>query len=239
MKWKSEVLAATKQFAKDVGTPDAIVCDMASKQLSSDVKQFCNAMGTTLRALEEGTPWSNKAKLYIKLMKEVVRKDMREEDAIVCDMASKQLSSGVKQFCNAMETMLRALEEGTPWLNKAELYIKPMKEVVRKGMREEDLPLPFGDYCLERRVWIYILTQGSYQDQGDDAHTATTHEEGDISNLCQYKWCDWCYYREHTAKFPHNQEVLGHVLGPARGKGNEMTQWVLKANGNVVLRCSL
>ena len=162
MKWKSEVLAATKQFAKDVGTPDAIVCDMASKQLSSGVKQFCNAMGTTLRALEEGTPWSNKAKLYIKLMKEVVRKDMREEDAIVCDMASKQLSSGVKQFCNAMGTMLRALEEGTPWLNKAELYIKPMKEVVRKGMREEDLPLPFGDYCLERRVWISNLTQGSY-----------------------------------------------------------------------------
>ena len=55
MKRKSEVLAATKQFAKDVGAPDAIVCDMANKQLSSEMKQFCNAMGTTLRALEEGT----------------------------------------------------------------------------------------------------------------------------------------------------------------------------------------
>ena len=42
MKWKSEVLAATKQFAKDVGTMDAIVCGMASEQLSSGVKQFCN-----------------------------------------------------------------------------------------------------------------------------------------------------------------------------------------------------
>ena len=70
-------------------------------------------------------------------------------------------------------------------------------------------------------------------------HTATTGEEGDISNLCQYKWYDWCYYREHTAKFPHNQEVLGYVLGRARGKGNEMAQWVLKANGNMVLRHSL
>ena len=36
-----------------------------------------------------------------------------------------------------------------------------------------------------------------------------------------------------------NQEVLGCVLHPARGKGDEMAQWVLKTNGNVVLRCSL
>ena len=36
--------------------------------------------------------------------------------------------------------------------------------------------------------------------------------------------------------FPHNQEVLGHVLGPARGEGNELSQWVLKSNGNVVPR---
>ena len=81
MKWKSEVLAAIKQFAKDVGALDAIVCDMASEQLSSGVKQLCNAMGMMLRALEVGTPWLNKAELYIQLMKEAVRKDMREADS--------------------------------------------------------------------------------------------------------------------------------------------------------------
>ena len=36
--------------------------------------------------------------------------------------------------------------------------------------------------------------------------------------------------------FPYNQEVLGRVLGPARGEGNELSQWVLKSNGNVVPR---
>ena len=65
MKWKSEVLAATKQLAKDVGTP---------MPLSSGVKQFCNAMGMTLRTLEEGAPWSNKAELYIKQMKDAIGK---------------------------------------------------------------------------------------------------------------------------------------------------------------------
>ena len=107
-------------------------------------------------------------------------------------------------------------------------------------MREADSPLPFWDYCLERRVQIYNLwARDHIKIRGMMPHTATTGEKGDISNLCQYKWYDWCFYREHTVKFPHNQEVLGHVLGPARGKGNEMAQWVLKANGNVVLRCSL
>jgi hypothetical protein len=28
--------------------------------------------------------------------------------------------------------------------------------------------------------------------------------------------------------------VLGRVLGPVCGEGNEMAQWILKANGNVV-----
>ena len=36
-----------------------------------------------------------------------------------------------------------------------------------------------------------------------------------------------------------NREVLGRVLGPAQGEGNEMAQWVIKANGKVVPRRSL
>ena len=35
------------------------------------------------------------------------------------------------------------------------------------------------------------------------------------------------------------QRVLGRVLGPARGSGNEMAQWILEANGRVVPRRSL
>ena len=56
MKKKSEVLLATKQFAKEIGAPDSFVADMSGEQMSSEVKKFCNDIGTTLRALEEGTP---------------------------------------------------------------------------------------------------------------------------------------------------------------------------------------
>ena len=101
-------------------------------------------------------------------------------------------------------------------------------------------PLPFWDYCLKRCAQIYNMTTcDKLKIRGTNPHTATLGVEGDISNLCQYSWYDWCYYRDHTAKFPHNQEVLGRVLGPACGKGDEIAQWVLKVNGNVVPRCSL
>ena len=69
MKRKSEVLLAIKQFVKEIGAPDSFVADMSGEQMSSEVKKLCNDIGTSLRALEEGTPWSNKAELYIGLIK--------------------------------------------------------------------------------------------------------------------------------------------------------------------------
>ena len=84
MKRKSEVLLAIKQFAKEIGAPDSFVADMSGEQMSSEVKKFCNDIGTTLRALEEGTPWSNKSELYIGLIKEAVRKDMCESNSPLC-----------------------------------------------------------------------------------------------------------------------------------------------------------
>ena len=72
MQRKLEVLQAIKQFAKEIGAPTLIIADMSGEQMSHDIQKFCNDIGTTLRALEEGTPWSNKAELYIGLLKEVV-----------------------------------------------------------------------------------------------------------------------------------------------------------------------
>jgi hypothetical protein len=181
MKSKSEVLQAVKQFAKEIGAPEAIICDPAGEQTSKPLRKFLGDIGTTLRALEEGTQWANKAELYIGLIKEAVRKDMKSSNS----------------------------------------------------------PLAFWDYCVERRARINNLTAKSmFKLHGSNAQTATTGDEGDISNIGQYGFYEWCYFRDHKAKFPFNQEVLGRVLGPAKGEGNEMAQWILKANGKVVPRRS-
>ena len=67
-----DVSLAMKQFTKEIGAPDAFVADMSGEQTSNEVRLFCNEIGTTLRSLEEGTPWANKAELYIGLLKEAV-----------------------------------------------------------------------------------------------------------------------------------------------------------------------
>jgi hypothetical protein len=80
MKSRTEVMQAVKQFAKEIGAPEAIICDTTREQKSADLRKFLNEIGTTLRILEEGTPWANKAELYIGLLKKAVRKDMKSSN---------------------------------------------------------------------------------------------------------------------------------------------------------------
>ena len=80
---ESEVIRAIKQFVKAIGVPDALICDAARSQRSSAVCKFYNKIGTTLRVLEENTPWSNKAELYIEIINEATRKDMKSSDCLL------------------------------------------------------------------------------------------------------------------------------------------------------------
>ena len=122
-------------------------------------------------------------------------KQIGAPDAFICDMSGKQMSGELCHFCNDIGTTIRALEEGTPWSNKAELYIGLLKEATHKDMHETDSPMVFWDYCLERRARINNLTaKNSFKLHGTNAYMALTGEEGDISNLCQYNWYDWCYF---------------------------------------------
>ena len=54
MRRKPKVLQVIKQFAKEIGVPTSIIVDMASEQMSQEVRKFCNDIGTSLWALEEG-----------------------------------------------------------------------------------------------------------------------------------------------------------------------------------------
>ena len=65
---------------------------------------------------------------------------------------------------------------------------------------------------------------------------ATLGEMGDISNLCQFGWYEWVYFLQHTAVFPYQKEELGRCLGPTNNEGNQMCQWILQQNGQIVPR---
>ena len=121
------------------------------------------------------------------------------------------------------------------WANKAELLIQILKESVQRDMNESNSPIPFWDYCVERRAQISNLTANRrFNLQNSSVYTLLTQEKDEISNLCKFNWYEWYYYRECSNNYPFTCLVLGRVLGPATGEGNKMCQWVLKANGNVV-----
>ena len=81
MKSKGSVPQSLKQFTKEIGAPEALVLDYLGEQTSEEVSQFSNNVGTALRVLEEGTPWSNRSEIYIGLSKESTSKDTREADS--------------------------------------------------------------------------------------------------------------------------------------------------------------
>ncbi len=66
-----------KQFTKEVGAPEVLVCDPHLEQIKQEVREFCTQIGMTLKVLEAETQWANRAKLYNGFMKEATRKDMR------------------------------------------------------------------------------------------------------------------------------------------------------------------
>ena len=93
---------------------------------------------------------------------------------------------------------------------------------------------------MERGARINNLTAKTnmFQLHGSNAHTFTMGEEGDISNICQFQFYEWCYYYDSADGFPHHHLVLGRVLGPSVGVGNKMAQWILKGNVRVASRRS-
>ena len=78
MKKEAEYFLALKEFSKDVGAPDVLVCDSAKTQKKREVKDFCTQIGTTLNILEAETQWANRSELWVGLVKESTRKDLRD-----------------------------------------------------------------------------------------------------------------------------------------------------------------
>ena len=166
-------------------------------------------------------------------------KEVGVPSTLVMDGHKAQKNSKTKRFCHQIGTIMRVLEVGTPWANRAELYIGLLKESVRQDMRACDAPMVLWDYCLERRAHIHnALPRPLFQNKGATPHEATFGEQGDISNICNFGWYQWVYYR-NPATFPEGKECLGRVLGPAKNEGSEMAQYVLTSKGTVVPRRTL
>ena len=81
MKAKTEIIDAVKAFAKEIGVPTAFILDPAGEQRSKELEKVTKKMCCPLKYLKRATQWGNLAELYIGLLKEAVRKDMKDSDS--------------------------------------------------------------------------------------------------------------------------------------------------------------
>ena len=78
MKTESDLPKAIRIVSKMIGASEAIICDSAKAQKSSEIREFLTSIGTSLRLLETGTPSANRSELYVGLLKSSVCKEMKE-----------------------------------------------------------------------------------------------------------------------------------------------------------------
>lgn len=158
-------------------------------------------------------------------------------DAIICDGGKEQVQGETGKLLRDSGTMIRRIEPNTPWANRAERYIGMFKQSVRDVLQETNCPIRLWDYCAEHQARINNATaRNLYQLGSTTPYHTIYHREPDISNICQFKFYDWCYYREQTAKFPFPSQMLGRILGPSQDVGNEMAQWILRVDGRIISR---
>jgi hypothetical protein len=60
MKKESEVLQAVKQFAKEIGAPEALICDAAKAQISAAMQTFCMKSGRRYEHCKKAHPGQTK-----------------------------------------------------------------------------------------------------------------------------------------------------------------------------------
>ena len=83
MEKESDFLLALKLFAEGIGVPKALFTHSAKAETSAEVKRFCASTSTTLKTLEQGTPWDKLSESFITILNYSVSKYMTNINMLV------------------------------------------------------------------------------------------------------------------------------------------------------------
>ena len=160
---------------------------------------------------------------------------------LICDGAKEQVQGEARKLIHKVNSNIKELEAESPWSNRAELFIGIVKKAIKKDLKDSNCPMVLWDYCAQYRSKIMNATARPtcYALDGQVPWTKMTGQPLDISDICEFKWYEWVYFRDHTSSFPHASEQLGRCLGPALNAGTAMSQWVMNRQGNVIPRQTL
>ena len=208
----------------------------ASKRAGKSQRNFtCAQIFATDFGWIEAIPMEAERDLHLAF--KYVFKEYGVPESMIVDGAKSQVQGKTKELCNMAQCEIRELEKDTPAANRAERAIQSLKNDTKKDMSRTNSPLIFWCYCIERKATIHQLSaKNNFYLNGMVPHSKLTGDRADISHIANFEWYEWVKFRREGPKaaFPYPTEQLGRCLGPARSKGNSMSQHILTELGEVI-----
>jgi hypothetical protein len=156
---------------------------------------------------------------------------------MIMDDAKELIGGKFRRKCRAAGCYSKEIEPYSLWMNRAEGTIRELKRAMRRVMIKSRSPKRLWDYCIE--LQSRICSNVAHNITSLDGQTPETLMSGgttDISNLCEYEWFQWIWYRDQISSFPDDNKVLGRYLGPSKSIWPEMCMHILKPNGRIIQR---
>ena len=183
-------------------------------------------------------PWKRKAHAPETLMSFI--HDCGIPHTLVTDGAKEEILGRAKETMETYRIKHRITVPYSPWQNLAESAIRELKNAIRRHSRRTRSP---------RRLWCLLgqwaaairrLTAlGIASLEGRTPTEAVMGSTPDVSTYAMFDWYQYVYYWTPTAQFPFQKKELGRWVGVAENYTDVYSYYILKANGELVIRKSV
>ena len=117
--------------------------------------------------------------------------------------------SKFKEACQDVTVQVQQLEYNTHWSNIAEGAVRDNKRSARRAMKKSACLARLCDYCDELQAKIRCHRAHDIPTLNDQVpETVVTGNTADVSELVEFGWYQWIYYRDVTTSFPLPEEEL-------------------------------
>ena len=121
---------------------------------------------------------------------------------IVMDGAWQQVMGKFKEACQDATVQVQQLKYNTPWENRAEGAFQENKRAARRAMNNSACPARLWYYCSEFHAKTRCHTAHDIPTLNSQVpETVVNGNTTDISELVEFGWYHWVYYRDNITSF--------------------------------------
>ncbi len=209
---------------------DTMFSHIASQRKNKCAQVFCDPSGWARLY-----PMKNKSDAHEALS--LLFSDVGVPHTMISDGAKEQQLGAFRRKAREADCNLKAIEPHTQKSNAAEGSIRELKRGISRKMCKSRCPKVLWDHCAEMEGLIRSHTAlNIFSLDGEVPETYVTGQTADISEIAEFEWYQWIYFRDTAMQLPESKEVLGRYLGPSRDVGPAMAAKILKGNGQVMVR---